>query len=510
VVFRRIKRIDHHRGASLGDGTGIRTVLPMVAADEMAADWKRKVVAIGDSRRPEPTDRIIGTYDALRHAGDGARDGGAAAAMGVPPMECSARNHEVVPGASGRVLGFGALVAGAQRQPLPPKDEVVLNPPQDFRYIGKGVPIVDLDDICTGRATYGFDARLPTLVYAMIARWPVIGGSLRAYDDTDARSVAGVNADVGHPAGEAALRVPGARWRRGDRRQHLGRAPGQAKAQGRVGSGDNASYDSDAYKQSLYATARSPQKVVRNRGDVDAEFARAATTLEASYYVPLLSQSPMEPPAALAQYSDGKVEIWASTQNPQAVQDTVATALGIAKQAVVCHVTLLGGGFGRKSKPDYVAEAAILSKATGRPVMVTWTREDDIRFGYYNAVDAMYLKAALGVDGKPIAWLQRSVFPPITSLFDVNAEYGDAGHLGQGFLDVPFDVPNLRAENGPAKAHVRITDASMRTLLRLRDPVVPRRVALPPRSATGWSTSSTRSGHRGRSTCLRGDAHRQP
>jgi isoquinoline 1-oxidoreductase beta subunit len=119
-------------------------------------------------------------------------------------------------------------------------------------------------------------------------------------------------------------------------------------------------------------------------------------------------------------------------------------------------VTLLGGGFGRKSKPDYIAEAALLSKAVGKPVKVTWTREDDIQFGYYNAVAAMYLKAAIGPHGKPTAWLQRSVFPPITSTFDANAVYGDAMHLGQGWLDVPFDIPNLRAENGPAKAHVRI------------------------------------------------------
>ena len=147
---------------------------------------------------------------------------------------------------------------------------------------------------------------------------------------------------------------------------------------------------------------------------------------------------------------------WAPTQNPQAVQDIVATELGITKENVICHVTLLGGGFGRKSKPDYVAEAAVLAKKLGRPVKVVWTREDDIKFDYYNAVAAMYMRAALGADGKPSAWLQRSVFPPITSIFDVNAVYGDPGHLQQGWTDVPFDIPNLRVENGPAKAHVRI------------------------------------------------------
>ncbi|PYX73057.1 MAG: twin-arginine translocation pathway signal protein, partial [Acidobacteria bacterium] len=142
--------------------------------------------------------------------------------------------------------------------------------------------------------------------------------------------------------------------------------------------------------------------------------------------------------------------------NPQAAQAIVASELGIPVENVTCHVTLLGGGFGRKSKPDYVAEAAVLSKKLGRPVKVVWTREDDVKFDYYNAVAAMYMKAAVDEKGKPTAWLQRSVFPPITSIFDVNAVYGDPPHLAQGWTDLPYDLPNIRIENGPAQAHVRI------------------------------------------------------
>ncbi|HXE94780.1 MAG TPA: molybdopterin cofactor-binding domain-containing protein, partial [Dongiaceae bacterium] len=150
------------------------------------------------------------------------------------------------------------------------------------------------------------------------------------------------------------------------------------------------------------------------------------------------------------------VTVWAATQNPQAVQAEVAKALGIAKQDVTCHVTLLGGGFGRKSKPDYVVEAALLSKKAGKPVQVAWSREDDIRYDYYHTVAAMYLKAATDDKGRPTAWLQRCAFPPISSTFDAAALYGSDGELSQGWLDVPFDIPNLRAENGPALAHVRI------------------------------------------------------
>jgi isoquinoline 1-oxidoreductase beta subunit len=221
-------------------------------------------------------------------------------------------------------------------------------------------------------------------------------------------------------------------------------------------NGANESYDSEAYKKELQETARKPAKVVRSEGDVDAAFAKGGKIIEADYYVPLLAHASMEPMVALAEFKDGRATIWAPTQNPQAVQDIVSQELRIAKENVICHVTLLGGGFGRKSKPDYVAEAAVLSKKLNKPVKVVWTREDDIKFDYYNAVAAMHMKAALGEKGKPSAWLQRSVFPPITSIFDVNAVYGDPGHLQQGWTDIPYDLPNLRVENGPAKAHVRI------------------------------------------------------
>ncbi len=196
--------------------------------------------------------------------------------------------------------------------------------------------------------------------------------------------------------------------------------------------------------------------MVRNVGDVDKGFAGAAKTLEAEYYVPLLAHASMEPEVAVADYRNGKCTLWAPVQNPQAVQDTVAAALGIDKKDVICNVTLLGGGFGRKSKPDFCAEAAILSKQLNKPVKVVWSREDDIRFDYYHSVDAMYMKAGLDAKGKPVAWLQRSVFPSIDSTFALDVKYGGAGELGMGFTDTPYAIANLRAENGEAVNHVRI------------------------------------------------------
>ena len=195
--------------------------------------------------------------------------------------------------------------------------------------------------------------------------------------------------------------------------------------------------------------------MVRNRGDFDTAFAGAAKKLEADYYVPMLAHASMEPPVAVAEFQNGKVEAWCPTQNPQAVQEAVAAALGSTPKDVTCHVTLLGGGFGRKSKPDYVVEAALLSKAAGKPVKVVWTREDDIRFDYFHSVAAMHMKGGLDASGKLQSWLFRSAFPPIASTFAAGAEYGADFETGMALNELLFDVPHIRAENCPAKNHVR-------------------------------------------------------
>jgi isoquinoline 1-oxidoreductase beta subunit len=300
------------------------------------------------------------------------------------------------------------------------------------------------------------DARTDGMVYASIERPPVLGGKVKSYDDKEAVKVAGVRQTVPidpftpppafQPLGGIAV-IADNTW---------SAIQGRKKLNISWDNGPNETYNSNAYKNELRETSHEPCKVARSVGDVDVAFAKGGKTFEADYYVPLLAHAALEPLVALAEFKDGKVTAWAPTQNPQAVQDIVSKELGISTDDVICHVTLLGGGFGRKSKPDYVAEAAVLSKKVGRPVKVVWTREDDIKFDYYNAVASMYMKAALDAHGKPTAWLQRSVFPPIPSIFDVNAVYGDPAHLQQGWTDIPYDLPNLRIENGPAKAHVRI------------------------------------------------------
>jgi isoquinoline 1-oxidoreductase beta subunit len=445
-------------------GTVIRTSLPLVLADELDADWKRVKIdqAIGDKRygdqNTDGSHSIRSFFDTMRECGATARwmlIAAAAQQWNVAASECSTEPHVVIHKATGRRADYGELVAGAARVALPKKEQIQLKNPSEWRFIGKGMTSVDLENLCTGKAMYGMDARLDGMVYASIERPPVFGGKVKAVDDQEALKVAGVHQTVSidpfkppaafQPLGGVAV-IADNTW---------AAFQGRKKLKITWDNGANESYDSAEYKTELRETAHKPGKVIRSVGDSDKAFP-TTNVFEADYYVPLLAHAAMEPLVALAEFKYGKVTAWAPTQNPQAVQAIVSSELGIPPEDVICHVTLLGGGFGRKSKPDYVAEAAVLSKKLSRPVKVVWTREDDIKFDYYNAVAAMYMKAAVDEKGKPTAWLQRSVFPPISSTFDVNAVYGDPPHLAQGWTDLPYDLPNIRIENGPAHAHVRI------------------------------------------------------
>ncbi len=446
-------------------GTGIRTGLPMIVADELDADWSKVKIeqALGDvkygSQNTDGSCSIRDFGDAMREAGATARlmlERAAAAKWGVPAGECKAQNHQVVHASSNRKIGYGELASLAAQQAVPRKEELKYKSASEYRYVGKDFPTVDRDDISAGRGTFGIDARMPGMVYASIERSPVLGGKLKSFDDQEAKKVPGVQQTVVIPE----FKPPHAFQALGGvaviANNTWSAMKGREALKVEWESSEHASYESAAYKQSLLETVRKPQKVARNIGDVDAEFAKGGKTHEAEYYVPHLSHAPMEPPAAVAEVKDGKAIVWAATQNPQAVQDTVAAALGINKKDVECHVTLLGGGFGRKSKPDYVAEAALLSKAVGKPVKVAWSREDDIRFDYYHTVSAMYVKAALDDKGKPTAWLQRCAFPSMMSTFSAAATSASGGELGMGWTNLPFDIPNHRAENGPAQHHIRL------------------------------------------------------
>jgi isoquinoline 1-oxidoreductase beta subunit len=221
--------------------------------------------------------------------------------------------------------------------------------------------------------------------------------------------------------------------------------------------GPHASYDSVAYKATLEEAARKPGKVVRNDGDYTDAAAAAVKRITAEYYLPHLAHASMEPPAASARITQGKCEVWGAFQSPQGARDMIAKRLGMPVENVTVHVTLLGGGFGRKSKCDYGIEAAVLSKAMdGKPVKVVWTREDDLHNDYFHTVSVEHLEAGVDAKGLPVAWLHRSVAPTIMSTFEVDAKQEADWELGMGVINVPFAIPNIRIENPEAIAHTRI------------------------------------------------------
>jgi len=348
------------------------------------------------------------------------------------------------------------LAALAAKQPVPKKEELKLKAPSEWRYIGKPAPGYDVSEVCSGKPLFGMDVKVDGMLYAAIAHPPVLGGKVKLVDDSATLKVKGVKQTIPidpftpphhfQPLGGVAV-IADNTW---------SAFKGRNSLKIEWDNGAHAVYNSESYKKELQETAKQPGKVVHSIGDADAEFGKGGKVIEAEYYAPHLAHASMEPPVAVADVRADKVTVWSPTQNPQGVQEEVAKKLGIKKEDVTCHVTFLGGGFGRKSKPDYAVEAAVLSKKTGKPVKVVWSREDDIRFDYFHSVAAMYIKAAVDDKGMPKAWLQRSVFPSISSTFDKDAVYGSDGEMSLGWNVIPFDVPNFRSENGKAVNHVRI------------------------------------------------------
>jgi isoquinoline 1-oxidoreductase subunit beta len=532
-------------------GQGIRTSLAAVLADEFEADWKRVSLrqAEADGLKfaaefpypvpatlalPFPYNKNNGFLDPPNKQylipGEGSQftDSSRSMAAYFPVMrlvgaalrlvmiraaakkwnvaegECHAEQHKVY-GPNGHSTDYRWLLLGASKVGTPKYEDIfkARKDPKQWRFIGKDtMPFYDAPDMVRGKTVYGADVDLPGMLTAMVERCPVANGALVSYDAAPAVAVPGVRAVLPiYPPG-----VPGGGVGRGFA-PHAGVAVigtnTWAALQGRRAlrptirwdHGPNGTYDSAAYRKELEAATANPGRSVRNKGNLDT--AQGATTLEAAYYVPHLAQAPMEPPAAVALYKNGRMEVWTSTQNPDFAQMLSGqVALGLsdaamndpankekARQAATVHMTLLGGGFGRKSKPDYVVEAAILAKQMpGVPIRVQWTREDDIKFSYYNAVSSQRLKATLGGDGRPTALLQRSAFtsffgtlfaPPATpglSPADIATSaqirtmvadggvypYGSAIEKAQGLEDMPFDIPNIRLENCPAENHIRV------------------------------------------------------
>ncbi|MCB1484932.1 MAG: xanthine dehydrogenase family protein molybdopterin-binding subunit [Hyphomicrobiaceae bacterium] len=454
-------------------GTGARTALPMIIADEMEADWARVKVVQAPGDEPRYGNQDTDGSRSVRHYIQPMRVIGAsmkqmletvaALKWGVDRSLCKASNHTVIQYTkdgkeTGKVYTYGELAEAATNRAVPDIETVEFKKPAEFRYMVKNpVKIVDLFDITVGAAKYGADVRLPGLKYAVMARPPVIGAKLKSFDPADALKVPGVEAVY-----EIEGKAPPAKFASLGgvavvARNTYAAMAGRDALKLEWDYGPHASYDSVAYHKEMEETAKKPGKVIRNLGDPDAAFASAKEVVSATYHQQHVAQASMETPVAIAQFANGKIDVWAPLQSPYGSRKDICDTYKVAEPNVTVNVTLLGGGFGRKSKCDYALEAVELSKrSNGAPVMLLWTREDDIRNGFYHTTSCEHLDAAIDDSGKVTAWRHRSVAPSILSTFAPDSGYQFNLEYGMGLVDVPVEVPNIRCENGQAMAHTRI------------------------------------------------------
>jgi isoquinoline 1-oxidoreductase beta subunit len=461
------------------------------------------LIPIEGSQFTDSSRSMTAYFTPMRLFGAGVRltfEKAAAQVFGVDASECHARQHKVHAGSHSIDYGDARLLFEASKLGEPQYDDVIaaLKKPKDWVFINsakKPIPLVDAADMVTGKPIYGADYHLDGMLTAMIERCPVANGQIRSFDPAPALAVPGVRyvqrvlpANIA-PGGVGQAFVP-----------HAGIAViadnTWAALQGRRAlkptivwdnvNNPNADYDSTAFRRTLKDSTASAGNVVRkSKADVtDADFADRANVVDAEYYVPHLAQAPMEPPVATALYANGTMEVWAPTQGPEFAQQAVLRVLHDIpwqedlteerlkplRKTVTLHMPLLGGGFGRKSKPDYIVEAAYLAKQNpGVPIRVQWTREDDIKFSYYNAVSSQHLTAS--VDGKKTTALRhRSAFTSFFgTLFSASQAklradtagggvypYGSGIERAQGLEDMPFDVPKVRIENCPAENYIRV------------------------------------------------------
>ena len=449
-------------------GQGIRTSLASAIADELEADWKYISVkqATGDEKYGnQNTDgsRSVRTrLEPMRKMGVAAKMmliSAAANKWNVPESNCKAVNHFVVNTQTDEKIFYGDLVDEASKISIPKDEFIQLKKVENFKYIGKTLKSLDLKDFTHGTATYGIDVRLPNLKFASIARCPVTFGTVKSFDSSYSEKVAGVEKII-----QLDRIVPPIG-------QFFGALGGVAVIANNTWSafqgkldldiewdfGDNKSFNSDEFNKDLAERVLKKGKLVPgSRGNVAKALKNANKVVEASYHVPFLVHAPMEVPNATAFYQKDKIEVWAPVQDPQTARAEIAHFFEIPIDNITVNVTFLGGGFGRKSKSDFVVEAVAISKEINAPVQVVWTREDDIKHSFYHATSTQYLKGALDENGNVLGWLQRVGFPSIVSSFKPISDYASGLELNQGFTNNPYQLDNFRLENVKATSHLRI------------------------------------------------------
>jgi isoquinoline 1-oxidoreductase beta subunit len=430
-------------------GQGSMTTMPMIIADELDADWDRIRVESAPANpslyaNPVTRQQSYGGSRGVRDHLEMWRKAGAAARQmlreaasqewGVPVSEVDTEPGVVIHRATGRRLLYGQLVDRAQALPVPQSPP--LKTKDQFRYIGKSRPRLDVPAKVNGQAVYGMDVKVPGMLVASIERCPVVaGGKVKRVDATAARAVPGVKHVVEVSRGVAV--VADTSW---------------AALQGRKAltiewdEGPVGQVNSPMITREYEMAAKQPGQVARNDGDHEKALAAGAKTIESIYQVPFLEHACMEPMNATAHVTPDQCVVWVPTQNPGGSREVTARLTGLPPERVTIHTTLLGGGFGRRGERDFVVDAVEVAKAVGVPVKVIWTREDDLTHGFYRPATYNVFRAALDAQGKPTAWFTRVVGPGIL----IQKGMAQAGTIDASAMaalrDLPYDIANLRIE----------------------------------------------------------------
>jgi isoquinoline 1-oxidoreductase beta subunit len=429
-------------------GQGIKTSLPMIIAEELDVAWENVRIEQADSDPKLYGRQFAGgslatpmNWDELRRVGAVARAmlvNAAATAWNCPSGECKTSAGQVIHVSTGRKASYGSLAAQCAGIAAPDPKTVPLKNPKDYKIIGKSTPQYDVAKIVTGAPMFGIDVRVPGMLYATYEKAPVFGAKVASADLDAARAVKGVRKAFIVEGGTKldgllpGVAVVGDSWWAARK----GRIALKTKwADHPTSQQSSAGFD----KAAAALNAGAPQTNLRKDGDVDAALKGAAKTVEAAYAYPFLAHAPLEPQNTTAQFKDGKLEIWAPSQNPEPGRQLVASTLGIKPEDITVHMTRCGGGFGRRLSNDYMVEAAWIARETGAPVKLLWTREDDMHHDFYRPAGYHYFKGGVDAAGNVVAWQDHFV------------TFGDgakvASSAGMAGTEFPSRfVPNLKID----------------------------------------------------------------
>ena len=430
-------------------GQGVFTALPMLICEELEADWSKVRVAsasmekeyrhtIWGAQGTGGSTSVASEWDRLRKVGAAAREmliSAAAASFGADRSECRAENGAVIHVPTGRRLSYGQLVEKASEME-PPKD-VALKQPKDFKLIGKPTRRLDTPEKTDGSALFGLDVSIPGMLTALVARPPVFGGRLKSFNAQKSKAIPGVVDVLEIPSGVAVIADNFWAARKGRDALELNWI-----------EGEGGKLSTDALREQYAQLAKKPGTAARKEGDAAKAFAKAARQLSAEYDVPYLAHAPMEPLNCVVDLRNDSCEIWTGTQAQTMDQRSAAAITGLEPDQVKIHTMYLGGGFGRRGSKnsDFVSEAAHVARALRKPVKVMWTREDDIRGGYYRPLWYDRIEAGLDAGRYPIAWRHTIVGQSIMagSRYEASMVKGGIDETSvEGAADLPYSIPNI-------------------------------------------------------------------